>query len=69
MPGQFKHLYPALQEPEGPDPMASQEDRLIYFAGEHISMRHGWIVGALDSAGNACKQMFPDIDFECLGDN
>ena len=69
LPGQFKHLYPALQEPEGPDPIASQEDRLIYFAGEHISMRHGWIVGALDSAGNACKQMFPDIDFECLGDN
>ena len=49
LPGQFKHLYEALQEPEAP----------IYFAGEHISTRHGWIVGALESARHACHQMFP----------
>ena len=64
LPGQFKHLYPALQEPEGPAPKI--EDKLFYFAGEHISMRHGWIVGALDSAGRACRQMFPKIPFDTL---
>lgn len=58
LPGQFKQLYPSLQENEGN----------IYFAGEHISMRHGWIAGALDSAGYACGQMFPDLDFELLGE-
>jgi len=36
--GQFSHLLPYL------------EQKYIYFAGEHISMRHEWIVGALDSA-------------------
>ena len=66
LPGQFKQLYPALKEPEGLNPSANPGDQLIYFAGEHISMRHGWIVGALDSAGNACTQMFPDINFELL---
>ena len=50
LPGQFSHLLPYLKQPEGN----------IYFAGEHISTRHGWIVGALDSALNACIQMFPD---------
>ena len=68
LPGQFKELYPALREPEGRTPSSDTGDQLIYFAGEHISSRHGWIVGALDSAGHACKQMFPDIDFEALGD-
>ena len=64
LPGQFQHLYKALQEPEGPAPEI--ENKLFYFAGEHISTRHGWIVGALDSAGNACSQMFPDIHFDTL---
>ena len=40
-----------------------KNERNIYFAGEHISLRHAWIVGALDSAGYACKQMFPELDF------
>ena len=65
LPGQFKQLYPALQEPEGP--ASEPENNFFYFSGEHISMWYRWIVGALDSAGNACKQMFPDIDFEVLG--
>ena len=56
LPGQFKSLFPYLLQPEGN----------IYFAGKHISTRHGWIVGALDSALNACKQMFPTEQFEYL---
>ena len=56
LPGQFTNLYPYLLQPEGN----------IYFAGEHISTRHGWIVGALDSALNACNQMFPTKTFEYL---
>jgi monoamine oxidase len=69
LPGQFTELYPALKEPEGRNPTGDPGDQLIYFAGEHISMRHGWIVGALDSAGKACKQMFPGINFELLCDS
>ena len=53
LPGQIRHLLPILRKNE----------RNIYFAGEHISIRHGWIVGALDSAGYSCKQMFPNVDF------
>ena len=56
LPGQFKSLYSHLLKPEGN----------IYFAGEHISTRHGWIVGALDSTLTACKQMFPTEKFEHL---
>lgn len=59
LPGQFSHLLPNLRKHEGN----------IFFAGEHISVRHGWIAGALDSAGYACKQMFPDIHFEVLKPN
>ena len=51
LPGQMK-LLPSLQKNEGN----------VYFAGEHVSLRHAWIVGALDSACNACKQMFPELD-------
>ena len=56
LPGQFKELFPYLQQSEGN----------IHFAGEHISMRHGWIVGAMESALYVCKQMFPAKEFEYL---
>ena len=54
LPGQFKHLLFQLQLPEGN----------IYFAGEHISVRHGWIVGALDSALCACVQILGRKDLK-----
>ena len=38
--GQFSSLYPIMKLPQGN----------IYFAGEHLSVYHTWIVGALDSA-------------------
>ena len=38
--GQFSNLYPIMKLPQGN----------IYFAGEHLSVYHTWIVGAIDSA-------------------
>ena len=38
----------------------------IYFASEYISVRHGWIVGALDSVLQACNQMLSGVDFKHL---
>jgi monoamine oxidase len=38
-PGQQARLYPSMITPEGP----------IYFAGEHISLKHMWIEGAIES--------------------
>ena len=46
-PGQFKNLFNVARQPEGN----------VYFAGEHLSVHHTWIVGALDSALLACQQM------------
>ncbi len=46
-PGQFKNLFGVAGEPEGN----------VYFAGEHLSVHHTWIVGAIDSAMQACQQM------------
>ena len=48
-PGQFRTLFNTARAPEGN----------VYFAGEHLSVHHTWIVGALDSALLACQQMFP----------
>jgi len=48
-PGQFKQLYPALLTPE--------YDGCLNFAGECCSVHHGWIVGALDSAYNAVRNI------------
>jgi monoamine oxidase len=52
-PGQFKNLFNVARQPEGD----------VYFAGEHLSVHHTWIVGALDSAMLACQQMLgmPDL--------
>ena len=46
-PNQFRYLFPVMQQPQGQ----------IYFAGEHLSMYHTWIVGALDSAKCAVSQL------------
>lgn len=45
--GQFTHLYPIMLKPQGN----------IYFAGDHLSVNHAWIVGALDSAKRAVEQI------------
>ena len=45
--GQFSHLYPIMILPQDN----------IYFAGEHLSVYHTWIVGALDSAKKAVEQL------------
>lgn len=52
-PGQFKNLFNVARQPEGS----------VYFAGEHLSVHHTWIVGAIDSALLACQQMLgaPDL--------
>ncbi len=39
-PGQLTHLQSAIERQEGN----------VYFAGEHCSLRHAWIEGAIDSA-------------------
>jgi len=48
-PGQFKHIYPSL--------ITSECDGALNFAGEACSYRHGWIVGALNSAYNSVKNI------------
>jgi monoamine oxidase len=49
-PGQFRQLFNNARQPE----------QHIYFAGEHLSVHHTWIVGALDSALLACQQLLGD---------
>jgi monoamine oxidase len=44
-PGQFSMLFNVARQPE----------RQMYFAGEHLSVHHTWVVGALDSALFACQ--------------
>ncbi|MFA0964375.1 flavin monoamine oxidase family protein [Roseivirga sp. BDSF3-8] len=46
-PGQFRNLFNIARQPEG----------RVFFAGEHLSVHHTWIVGALDSALLACGQL------------
>lgn len=46
-PGQFRNLFNVARTPEGH----------VYFAGEHLSVHHTWIVGAIDSAIMACQQL------------
>ena len=52
-PGQFRNLFNIARQPEGN----------VFFAGEHLSVHHTWIVGAIDSALLACQQMLgrPDL--------
>ncbi|KAG2151158.1 flavin-containing amine oxidoreductase-domain containing protein [Suillus bovinus] len=44
-PGDFQDLYTSLTVPN--------QNKKFHFAGEAISTRHGWVVGALDSAWRA----------------
>lgn len=55
-PGQFRRLFNVARRPEGN----------VYFAGEHLSVHHTWIVGALDSALHACHQLLHDPELEPL---
>jgi len=47
MPGQHTDLYAALIAPEG----------RLYFAGEHASLTHTWMQGALESGLRATREM------------
>ena len=46
-PGQRALLYPHIVEPEGP----------IHFAGEHTSLKHSWIEGAVESGLRAAQEV------------
>ena len=46
-PGQLTRLHPAIPTPEGP----------IHFAGEHTSLKHAWIEGALESSIRAALEV------------
>lgn len=46
-PRQFTELQPAIPTPEGP----------VHFAGEHTSLKHSWIEGALESAVRAATEV------------
>jgi monoamine oxidase len=46
-PGQITELHPYIPGPEGN----------IFFAGEHTSLKHAWIEGALESAIRACLEI------------
>ncbi|KAI6126499.1 hypothetical protein F5141DRAFT_1247376 [Pisolithus sp. B1] len=47
-PGDFRDLYTSLTYPT--------ENKRLHFAGEAISTRHAWVVGALDSAWRAVHE-------------
>lgn len=47
LPSQHSDLYEAIIAPEG----------RIYFAGEHASLKHSWMQGALESALQAVQEM------------
>jgi monoamine oxidase len=46
-PDQFVKLFPAVWQPEG----------RIHYAGEHTSLRHGWIEGAVESGIRVAKEV------------
>jgi monoamine oxidase len=46
-PRQFTELQPSIPTPEGP----------VHFAGEHTSLKHSWIEGALESAVRAALEV------------
>lgn len=64
LPGQFKNIYPDLLLPEF--------DGSLYFAGECVSVHHGWVVGAMNSAYNSVynilKQVGADDKIKLLED-
>ena len=45
--GQFSNIWPIMKE----------QQSNVYFAGEHLSVYHTWIVGALDSARTVVNQI------------
>ncbi|KAI5990300.1 hypothetical protein F5J12DRAFT_863110 [Pisolithus orientalis] len=47
-PGDFQNLYTSLTYPAA--------NKRLHFAGEAMSTRHGWVVGALDSAWRAVHE-------------
>lgn len=48
-PGEFSSIYKSLTRPAA--------NGHIHFAGEALSVRHAWVVGALDSAWRAVKEV------------
>jgi monoamine oxidase len=46
-PGQLTYLHPAIPTPEGP----------VHFAGEHTSLKHAWIEGAVESGVRAALEV------------
>ena len=36
----------------------------MYFAGEHTSLKHGWIEGAVESGIRAAEELFADATKE-----
>ncbi len=53
LPGQFKNMYPDLLLPEF--------DGSLYFAGECVSVHHGWVVGAMNSAYNSVYNILRQV--------
>ena len=47
LPGQTLELHPDIAAPEGP----------LHFAGEHTSLKHAWVEGALESAVRAALEV------------
>ena len=58
LPGQFSRLHQAMGRPEGN----------VYFAGEHLSIHHTWIAGAIGTASDAVKSMLGNSSLKRLGD-
>lgn len=54
-PGQFANLYPEVTRPV---------HGLLHFAGEATSVHHAWLVGALNSAYRAVKEILLQYDDE-----
>lgn len=53
LPGQFKNMYPDLLLPEF--------DGSLHFAGECVSVHHGWVVGAMNSAYNSVYNILRQV--------
>jgi monoamine oxidase len=50
-PGQQARLYQHMIAPEGP----------VYFAGEHLSLKHMWIEGAVESGVRAAAEIHKKV--------
>lgn len=47
-PGQTQALHPHIKKPE----------KNVFFAGEHASLKHAWIEGAIETAVVSCRQIY-----------